>query len=155
MKGKSIHESVCLRRAVAEAGLHHAFSPLVVVYIRSACHLEDLLIMIVLTHIGLVSAVKIAIVLRCHISAAAPVLIADSEIINGPCVLIDHFPLSVSAIGDTPSKVIYSTHSDISLHRAASDIAVDVCFTAQLIGTARKIHVYRNCCPLRLRPSAY
>ena len=137
MKRKSIHESMELRLAVTEAGLHHTLGPLIVIYIRSACDLENLLIMIVLTHIGLVSAVKIAIVLRCHISAAAPVLIADSEIINGPCVLMTIFLSHIRHRRYAlKGHILYPLRH--LLYRAASDIAVDVCLTAQLTAQLEK-----------------
>jgi len=68
---------------------------LIIIRIGAAGNLPDLFVSIVITHKGLISAVHISVEFRIHISAAAPVLIADSEEIDSPWLFVAIFRTKV------------------------------------------------------------
>ena len=138
MKRKSVHKAMHIFRTMTEAGLHNAFRPLIIINVRSACDLEDLLILIVITNVCLISAIEISIIFRCHISTAAPVLITDSEIVNGPSFLM---PVFLSLIchrrNALKGHILYPLRH--LLHRSASDISINICLTAKLTAKFKKL----------------
>ncbi|MNC72538.1 hypothetical protein D3C75_1236010 [compost metagenome] len=66
---------------------HDYFRPVVVIHIRSPGNLVEPVVAIV-SDIGLITPVQVSIIFGTHIAAAAPVLIADSEIFQCPWLLL-------------------------------------------------------------------
>ena len=109
---------------------HDLVRPLIVVHIRAAGNLEDLVVAVV-AHVGCVTAELIGVELRTHIAAAAPVLIADTEIGQLPGFLTA-VPLSgFRHRGNAVEGHVLHPLAHF-LNGAAADIAVDIWLTANL-----------------------
>ena len=109
---------------------HDLVRPLIVVHIRAAGNLEDLVVAIV-AHVGCVTAEQIGVILRTHIAAAAPVLIADTEIGQLPGFLTA-VPLSgFRHRGNAVEGHVLHPLAHF-LNGAAANIAVDIRLAANL-----------------------
>ena len=95
MQGKSVHKAMHPFRCIFKTGLQHIFSPISISRIGAATDFENWVLLIIISHIGLVSAVQIAVIGRSHIAAASPVLVTDTEIIHLPGFLSAVFPAQV------------------------------------------------------------
>ena len=89
-----------------------------------------MLIVAVIAHIRLVAAILVRIILRAHIAAAAPVLVADAEVVQLPwllaavlCAQIGHRRFAVEGHILDPLRHL--------LHGAAADVAADVRLAAE------------------------
>ncbi|MNE73874.1 hypothetical protein D3C80_1699090 [compost metagenome] len=78
MQGQRVHEPGCFT--------HEHFRPVVIIHIRAAGNPVDLVVTII-AHISLVTAVQIGIIFRTHVTAAAPVLIPHAKIGYAPRLL--------------------------------------------------------------------
>jgi len=77
-----------LRSRCLITGRKHILCPSKISCIRSTADLLDRSTVIVVTYIGLVSAVKIAVIFRCHVAAAAPVFITHTKVVHLPRLLM-------------------------------------------------------------------
>ncbi len=103
------------RNAVHEApgAFHHLCRPVVVVRIGPAGDFKELVFAVII-QVGLVTAVNVGVIFRAHVSAAAPRSHCRRRSISRSQGFSRPFARRRSAIGDTPSKFMYSTHSLIS-----------------------------------------
>ena len=93
MKGKTIRQTMVCGHIVLKEGFEYGFSPLYVIGVRAAGNLADQFWIVdrgllignsILADVSLISTIFIGIVLRVHISAAAPVFVSNAEEINLP-----------------------------------------------------------------------
>ena len=138
MKGKTIHHSMETWLAVIKAGLHHLFRPLVIIHVRSAADLCDRVISSIVSHICLVSAVLIRIMLRAHISAASPVLIADTEVIDLPRLLMTVLLAQVCHRGYAVERNVLYPLAHLT-NRTASEVAVDIGLATKLTAQFKEL----------------
>ena len=131
MQGKSVHKAMHPFRCIFKTGLQHIFCPISISRIGTAAYLENRLFGIIISHIGLVSAVQIAIVGWGHIAAASPVFVTDTEVIHLPCFLSAVFSTQVCHRRyPVESHVLYPLGH--LLYGTASHIAIDVGLTTDL-----------------------
>ena len=116
VEGQTIH--------VLAGNLHHGFGPLVVVGVGAAGDAEHLVVPIV-AHVGLVPAVLVCVELRPHIAAAAPVLIAHTEVLHLPGLFLTVLPAEVCH-GGLPVKGHVLHPLAHFLHSAGAHVSVDV-----------------------------
>ena len=118
--------------------LHYGFCPIIIIRIRTAADLLHSPFSIVIPHIGLISAVKICIIFRGHIAAAAPVFIANAKVVHLPRLFASVFAAQVGH-GRYPVKghVLYPFRH--FLHSAAAHVAIDIGLTAKLL---TKLHEF-------------
>ena len=88
--------------------------------------------------IGLVSAVKIGVILRRHVSAAAPVLIAYPKIIHRPGLFMSVGLSQICHGRDAVKGHIFHPFRHF-LYGAASHIPVNIGFAAQLLTQLKKL----------------
>ena len=141
MKGKTVRIAVEPGFTMPEQGLHHAFGPLGVIDIGAAGDPTDQVRSVdirnltfcvsVLPDIGLVTAVFVGIKLRCHIAAAAPVLIAHSKEVHLPGCGMTVFCAKICHGGYSVKGHVLHPFGHF-LHGAAAEIAVDIGLAAQL-----------------------
>ena len=141
MEGKSVRIAVHSRFAVAEQGLHDAFGPFRISHIGTAGDSPDIRGIVnpllhpvsgmILSHIGLVTAVFIRIELRSHVAAASPVFIAHAEEINLPCFRMPVFRAQVRHGGDAFKCHVLNPFRHL-LHGSAAQVAVDISLASQL-----------------------
>ena len=131
VQGKTVHEAVELLLRVVMGRLKDAPRPLVIVHVGAAADLADRMILVIVSHIGLVTAVQIAVVGRAHVAAAAPVFISHAEIIDLPGLLMAVLPALLRHRGNALERHVLDPLGHLA-HRAAADIAVDVGLAAQL-----------------------
>ena len=92
VNAQKVHEAVRHGSArFRKTGFQHLLRPVRIRHVRSATYLEKRLVRMILTAVGLIPAIKIRIVFRRHVAAAAPVLIADAEIVDSPWLLMSVF----------------------------------------------------------------
>ena len=138
MKRQAIHHAMLLWGDSAEACFHHFLRPLIIIRIGAAGNLPDLFVSIVITHKGLISAVHISVEFRIHISAAAPVLIADAEEIDSPWLFVAIFRTKVCHRRYTVKCHIFNPLRHL-LYSTASHISVDIGFTSDLTAEFKKL----------------
>ena len=92
----------------------------------------------ILTHIGLISAVKIRVIFRRHVTAAAPVFIAYAEEINLPGLLMAVLLSQIRHRGYAFKSNILHPFGHF-LNRTAAHIAVYIGFAAQLLTQFKKL----------------
>ena len=126
------------RLAVIKTGLHHLFRPLVIIHVRSAADLCDRVISSIVSHICLVSAVLICIMLRAHISAASPVLIADTEVIDLPRLLMTVLLAQVCHRGYAVERNVLYPLAHLT-NRTASEVAVDIGLATKLTAQFKEL----------------
>ena len=119
-------------RCIFKTGLQHIFSPISISRIGAATDFENWVLLIIISHIGLVSTVQIAIVGWSHIAAASPVFVTDTEVIHLPCFLSAVFSTQVCHRRyPIEGHVLYPLGH--LLYGTASHIAIDVGLTADLL----------------------
>ena len=118
------------------ARLKDALCPMVVVHVRTAADLRDRLILVVVAHIGLITAILIAVVFRRHVATAAPVFVSDTEKVYRPRFLAAVCRPQIRHRGNAVKRHIFHPLGHL-LHRSASEIAVDVGLASDL---AAKLH---------------
>ena len=86
---KAVHVTEVLRvcALLSEAFTEHCLCPVIVLVCRAYSKLLDLLVRIKLLYKSLIVLIEICVVLRDHVAAASPCLVADSEIIYCPGLL--------------------------------------------------------------------
>ena len=111
-------------RSAAEAAerLHQRLGPLVVVARRAGGDPVELVAAVVAAVRGVLPG-QIGVILGAHVAAAAPGLVADAPERHPPRLRRGRWPCAARAIGLSPSRVRYSTHSLISCDGAAADVA--------------------------------
>ena len=87
--------------------------PVVVIVARAAGDAEKLVVAVV-AGIQAVAPVLVGIVFGPHTAAAAPVLVADAEVLQPPRLLTPVSCPQRPTSGSLPARVMYSTHCDIS-----------------------------------------
>ena len=95
------------------------------------------MIRIIITHIGVISSEKIAVILRLHTAAAAPAFIANAEIFQPPRLLVPVFCAQarhrrISVKGHILDPFIHFRD------RAGTYVSVDICVTAKLAAQFKK-----------------
>ena len=138
MKRQAIHHAMLLWGGSAEACFHHFLRPLIIIRIGTAGNLPDLFVSIVITHKGLVSAVHISVEFRIHISAAAPVLIADTEEIDSPRLFVPIFRAKVCHRRYPVKCHIFNPLRHL-LYGTASHISVDIGLTSDLTAELKEL----------------
>ena len=132
MQRKPVHKTVHPFRSIFKTGLQHFFCPIGISGVRTTTHLENRLLWIIISHIGLISAVQIAVIGRGHIAAASPVLIADAEVIHLPGFFSAVLAAQVCHGGyPIKSHILYPLGH--LLNSTASHIAIDISLTADLL----------------------
>ena len=123
-------EAVHVRAGV----LHQDLGPVVVrvahVRARAAGDLEDLLFAVLLD-VALVAAVEVRVVLRPHVAAAAPVLVAHAEVVDLPGLGVAVLPAQLGHGGVAAGGHVLDPLGHL-LHGAGADVAVDVGLAADL-----------------------
>ena len=86
---ETVHIAKVLRvcALLSEAFTEHCLCPVIVLVCRAYSKLLDLLVRIKLLNKSLIVLIEICVVLRDHVSAAAPCLVADCEIVDCPGLL--------------------------------------------------------------------
>ena len=128
---------MCRLRRILITCLKHFLCPVCIIYIRSATDLEDWLIWMIISYIGLVSSIQIRIIRGCHVASASPVLVAYSEIINLPCLLMTILFTKLCHRGYSIKSHIFHPFGHF-LNSAASYIAIDICLTSDLLTQFKK-----------------
>ena len=137
MKRQAIHHAMLLWGGSAEACFHHFLRPLIIIRVGTTGNFPDFPASIVITHKGLISAVHISVEFRIHISAAAPVLIADAEEIDGPRFFVAIFRTKVCHRRYTVKCHIFNPLRHL-LYGTASHISVDIGLTSDLTAELKK-----------------
>ncbi len=88
-------------RRVLIAGFEHLLCPERVIYIGTAADFKDVLVLFIIPHKGLISAIKIGVIFWCHVAAAAPILISHAKVINLPGLLMAVLFAKLRHRGDT------------------------------------------------------
>ena len=88
MKRKTIHESMEVFWCVVKACIQNSLCPMIIIHVRTTANLCYWLVSIVVSNVCLITSILICIVLRSHISAATPVFITNSKIVNYPWLLM-------------------------------------------------------------------
>ncbi len=127
VQGHTVHEAV----PMVKSSLQHFVRPVVVPGIGTTGNLVDGFAGIVIAHIGLVPAVQVAVVLRPHIAATAPVLIAHTEVIHPPGRFMAVGLAQICHGGDPFKGHILHPLAHL-LDSAASHVAVDIGLAAKL-----------------------
>ena len=138
MKRQAIHHAMLLWGGSAEACFHHFLRPLIIIRVGTTGNFPDFPASIVITHKGLISAVHISVEFRIHISAAAPVLIADAEEIDGPRFFVAIFRTKVCHRRYTVKCHIFNPLRHL-LYGTASHISVDIGLTSDLTAELKKL----------------
>lgn len=106
-----------------------------------------------MAHIGLISAVQVSIIFRCHVSAAAPVFVADAKIVHLPRLLVSVFLPQICHWRNAFKGHIFYPFGHF-LYGSASDVAVDIGFAAQLAAQLKKFVRTEAVVLRQRRPSA-
>ena len=86
---------------MGEGCFHDTLCPEVIFYIGTTAYFLDRFLRIVISYISLVSSVLISIVLWCHVTTTAPVLISYTKEINCPWLLTAIFFPKIRHRGNT------------------------------------------------------
>ena len=125
-------------RRMVKTGFHDAFRPMIIIHIGTTAHFLNRLFRIIIAYIGLIPAVLIGIILRGHISTAAPVFIAHAEKVHRPWLLVAVSRTLIRHRRYSPERHIFYPLGHL-LHRSASEIPVNVGFTSDL---AAQLHEF-------------
>ena len=137
--GQAIHKAVCFRGSgISEAFPQHHIRPFIVIRIGSAADFEYGGILVIAADIGLISAVKVGVIIRGHIAAAAPVFVAHAEIIHLPGLFPAVFTAPVRHGGNAVQGHVFHPFAHF-LHRAASHISIHIGLAAQLLAQLEKL----------------
>ena len=127
MQGQSVHKAI----SMIKGGSQYSLRPFIIVCVCTATNLIYGLIPIIISHIGLVSAVQIPIILGTHIAAAAPVLITHTKIGHLPGCLMAVFLTQIRHRGHTLKGHVLHPLAHF-LDGSASHITVHISLAAKL-----------------------
>ena len=117
--------------------LHHAVGPVVVVDVGAAGDLKHPVVPVV-AHKGAEPAEQVAVIFRAHIAAAAPVFVADAEVLHLPGL----FPaVGFPQLGHRGNPVEGHVLHPLAhfLDSAGTHVAVDIGFAAQLVAELHEL----------------
>ena len=128
MKWEIIHKSMC-PLCMAETGLHNTLSPEIIIDICTTADFLYRFFRVIVSNICLITAVLICIKLRSHISATAPVFIADTKEINIPRLLMSILFSEICHRWYTVKCHIFNPFWHF-LYRSASEISIYISLAA-------------------------
>ena len=137
MKGKTIHKSVHPCRRL-ETGIHYLVGPVVIIYIGAAADFLDWTLRMIISYISLISSIFICVMGWSHISAAAPVFIAYTEVVNSPGVFAAVFFSKLSHWRNTVEGHVFYPLAHF-LNGTGTKVSVYVGFTAKLLTKLHKL----------------
>ena len=141
MQGKPLRIAMEPWIAVPEECLQDALCPFGIGYVRAARDLADhpgivdtavcLRSTAVLAHVGLVAAVLVSVELRCHITAASPVFISDTEEVHFPGLRVSILCTKICHRGNAFKGHVLNPFRHL-LYSTAAQVAVHIGFAPQL-----------------------
>ena len=141
VQGQPVHEAAEIlpaRIRLGVASLQHLLRPVVIVRVGAAADFLDGRGLVVMADVGLVPAVEVGVVLRRHVAAAPPVLVAYAEVVHPPGLLPAVPAAKLRHGGHAVEGHVLHPLGHL-LHGAAAHIAVDVGLAAQLLAELEEL----------------